>query len=222
MIQILKSIINNLLSKIGLELRRKRKIIKTDQRIDDILNLEHRVLNFKDELILVYQMGKVASSTICRSLEKCGLRPFQFHHLNDKTSLQLEEMIKHDYVSTSYIEEILRGNLRSKFLLNRIFLNEKSNLKKIKIITLAREPVGYLISAFFQNYPSFFSNYIKYENEKYGLKNIEKLKKYFLGCVNEYLQNFGNYNQKHDNYYEVWRDIKRSDLKHFFFCASGH
>ena len=102
MIQKIKSITNNLLSKFGLELRKKSKIVKTDQRIDEILNLEHRIFNFKNELILIYQMRKVASSTICRSKEKCGLRPFQFHHLNDKTSFQLEEMIKNVYL---YLKE---------------------------------------------------------------------------------------------------------------------
>ena len=77
-------------------------------------------------------MGKVASSTICRSLEKSGVLPFQVHHLSDVTSSQYEEMIRYEYVSTDYIETILRSNLRSKFLLNRIFLNKNKVSQKLE------------------------------------------------------------------------------------------
>ena len=92
-------------------------------------------------------MGKVASSTICRSLEKSGVLPFQVHHLSDVTSSQYESEFRYEYVSTDYIETILRSNLRNDFV-RRIFLNKNKSLSKIRIISPIREPVSYLLSAF--------------------------------------------------------------------------
>jgi len=220
---IFKKIINGILSFINLEMKRIQKIpITFERKIDDILDLEDKIFNFNNELILIYQMGKVASSTIHNSLLKRGFNAFHFHHLNDITSSQLEYIIKHDYTPTNYIEEILRGNLRSKFLLNRIFLNDKTHVNRIKIISLTREPISYLISSFFQNYSSFYSYYFDKSNltDKYSLKNIKSLKRYFLDHVDRYLEiYYGNDFINDDNYKEIWKNQKNTDLRHFLFLC---
>ena len=116
-------------------MRRKENIsFSKKHRLDKILDFEDKILNFDRELILVYQMGKVASSTVYMSLIKRGFNAFHFHHLTDITSSQLEYIIQDGYAPNNYVEEIYRGNLRSKFFLNRLFLNNKEHLSKIKII----------------------------------------------------------------------------------------
>ena len=224
LIYIFKYIINGILSFINIEIRKIEKIqsLKKKRRIDPILKLENKILNFNEDLILVYQMGKVASSTVYSSLIKRGFNTFHFHHLNDKTSSQLEYIMKHSYAPKNYIEEILRGNLRSKFFQNRFFLNDKEHLNKIKIISITREPISYLISAFFQNYSSLYYYYYNKTNsiDKYSVKNLKSLKKYFLNYIDKYLEIYSNSNSiDDDNYQELWENIKDTDLKHFLLLC---
>ena len=210
------------LLKIEIKRTEKKHHLKSKKPIDPILNLENKIYNFDNELILIYQMGKVASSTIYKSLIKRSFNTLHFHHLTDKTSSQLEYITKHSYVPVDFIESILRGNLRSKFLLNRIFLNDSEHLKNIKIISIVREPVGYLISAFFQNY-LFFYNYFSDKseiNEKYSIKILNPLKKYFLNYVNTYLKIYTCNNFiDDDNYQKTWSITKRADLRHFLLLC---
>ena len=223
LIQIFKYIVNSILSFIGLEMRRKENIsFNKKRRLDEILDFEDKILNFDGELILVYQMGKVASSTVYMSLIKRGFNTFHFHHLTDITSSQLEYIIQDGYAPNNYVEEIYRGNLRSKFFLNRLFLNNKEHLSKIKIISITREPISYLISAFFQNYPTFYSNYYDKSslNDIYNVKNLKSLENYFLNYINKYIEiYYGNNSINDNNYDKLWKNIKNPDLRHFFLLC---
>lgn len=96
--------------------------------------------------VLIYQMGKVASTSIYASLkESTDFDVFHAHRLNPENIAKVKE------------EHLQRGDVppddtRGLYLYNRLI---KPRRKSTRIITLVREPVGRNISAFFQNLESF-------------------------------------------------------------------
>lgn len=98
--------------------------------------------------IIVYQMGKVGSSSVINSLEKQAILPsFHAHFL-----------FKHPDNRSFYDPDVfLIANLkldREKQIRKGIFLYNKiiAPKKQVKIISLTREPIGRNIAAFFQNF----------------------------------------------------------------------
>jgi len=100
--------------------------------------------------VFIFQMGKVGSTSIHRSLER-----------------QYKGLVVHDHNFSS-------GMLNKKVSSLYSYYYPKKN-KKIKIISLVREPIGRNVSAFFQNFQR--DTGVKYENSKF---NIEELKEIFL------------------------------------------
>jgi hypothetical protein len=97
--------------------------------------------------ILVYQMGKVGSTTIKHTLDYYAISNYQIHYLNEKTL---------DRIEARHLEKDLKVPLhirRSKDVLEQGLLEEKP----IKVISLVRDPVARNISAFFQNIESYFT-----------------------------------------------------------------
>ncbi|MRG85069.1 putative capsular polysaccharide synthesis family protein [Salinibacillus xinjiangensis] len=88
------------------------------------------------DVILIYQMGKVGSSSIVKSLKDIGIYCIHTHRLNTK------------YPFTTKFQKIyqtLRAKMIKRFLKN----------KNIKIVTLTRDPIGRNLSGFFQNLEDF-------------------------------------------------------------------
>lgn len=98
-------------------------------------------------------MGKVGSSTILKSLKALNLsKPiFYVHHL----TYDLIDKVEKNYINSN--KPIPMHIMGSKFLLNG--LNKGIDIKKLKIVTLVREPVARNISAFFQNVDLSFSDF---------------------------------------------------------------
>ncbi len=94
--------------------------------------------------IFVYQMGKVGSSTVSKTLEKLNINNsiFHVHFLSDKNINDL--ILRYKNLTKSIVPMHL---IRSKYLVKKFDLKKD----KIKIITLTREPVGRIVSDFFQN-----------------------------------------------------------------------
>lgn len=96
--------------------------------------------------VLVYQVGKVGSSTVCRSLKAAlPYRPvFHIHYLNlvnlDKYNLRM----KATFLAKGNIPEHL---LESNYLRGRI--DNGFDVSKWKIVTLVRDPVAIILSGFF-------------------------------------------------------------------------
>jgi len=111
--------------------------------------------------VLVYQMGKVASSSVFKSLKKVpGIHAFHIHRLNPENIASVRE------------EHILRGDLppdenEGIYLYKKLFQFRK---KPARIVTLVREPVSRNISAFFQNLISFEK--IPNAHEIIGIENL--------------------------------------------------
>lgn len=96
----------------------------------------------RDDLILIYTMGKVGSSTVCASLQRLlpGDPILQVHFLSD---YWLEQVLPG--LNPHFHENILRG----RQALKRI---ERNSRKRLKIITMVREPIMRDISDYFQNW----------------------------------------------------------------------
>ncbi|WP_319204526.1 putative capsular polysaccharide synthesis family protein [uncultured Ilyobacter sp.] len=107
------------------------------------------------EIILIYQMGKVGSTTIEKSLEKLGKNNvYHIHHFFKEPSL---ENIK----INSNLKLFIKSNRENIFFkLKRLTLYIFCRIKKVKIITLTREPIERNISMFFQDFPQvLYENY---------------------------------------------------------------
>lgn len=105
-----------------------------------------------DNLILVYQMGKVGSTSIENSLNEIGIENIHLHHLF------LQKQFKYDK-----FKEKFWGKTK-KILLGRLKLYIISNNSNIKIVSLTREPISRNISAMFQNLYKFIYEYNSINN----------------------------------------------------------
>lgn len=89
--------------------------------------------------ILVYQMGKVGSTSVCRSLEAVGLHPLHLHFLTDENW----EFVRAAYQEVGmkpahyYTERMLRPYLRW-------------TRHRLKVISLVRDPIARYVSSLFQ------------------------------------------------------------------------
>ena len=104
------------------------------------------LLDFKSNPpIIIYQMGKVGSSTISKSLKKAKLSNSVFH-VHFLTQSGIEDAEKFHVINNV---KLIPHHLRlSKMLRKKL---ESSRDMPLKIITLVREPISIAISTFFQN-----------------------------------------------------------------------
>jgi len=128
-------------------------------------------LNIKaGEPVIVYQMGKVGSSSIYQSLKKQIKHPvFHVHRMNLKN---INDVAK-EYKNAKKVPP----DETSGLFLNKHVINKSQT---VKIISLVREPIERNISAFFQNYERFVGS--KYK--KYDILEIENLIDNFWGSYN--------------------------------------
>ncbi len=117
----------------------------------------------KSPKILIYQMGKVGSTTIAKSLEKEGFLNYQVN------CLVLENIKRWKIPRTGY---------RDSIYIQRKLAREWTP-KKWKIICLVREPIIRNISSFFQRWDSHY--YYRYFKKYCGKKRtISQLKDIFI------------------------------------------
>ncbi len=99
--------------------------------------------------ILIYQMGKVGSSSVYKSLKKAGIRNsiFHVHQLSDKGIARKEGWLR--YHNSLDTPEMIEDLLYIKKLKESIDMNRWKF--QWKIITMTRDPVSVELSAFFEN-----------------------------------------------------------------------
>ncbi|HMQ51119.1 MAG TPA: putative capsular polysaccharide synthesis family protein [Anaerolineae bacterium] len=111
-----------------------------------LLSLHWANLRQKQPLI-IFQMGKVGSTTIARSLEAVGLKMSVFHvHVLSEEGLKRHEQIYRQ--SFSERRRIDRQLLASYYLRRRLEKGIKG--QPWKIITLVRDPIARNLSSFFE------------------------------------------------------------------------
>lgn len=116
--------------------------------------------------VFIYQMGKVASSSIYFSLKKImGDNIFHVHYLNPENIDSLQK----EYIKSGNTAQNLYDGL---YLYNRFFKDKK---KSLKIISIVREPISRNISAFFQNL-SYYSRV----HSSYDFDDVQQMMACFL------------------------------------------
>jgi len=114
--------------------------------------------NIKVEPILIYQMGKVGSSTVYETLKLAGIKN-SIYHIHYLSKRRIRNAINtYNSLEYSLVPMHLR---RSKILVEKIDIQNE----KIKVITLTREPVGRIMSEFFQNIYYFSPETLTNKNE---------------------------------------------------------
>lgn len=99
--------------------------------------------------LLVYTMGKVGTTTIARSLDKC-LNNVPVYHLHTLSEHRLKEIDAVYRTRYSEIQTIYDHLLNGLFLRKRILQGCRGGLRP-RVITMTREPVARNISEFFQS-----------------------------------------------------------------------
>ena len=111
------------------------------------------------EIVLVYQMAKVGSSSITRTIKANGVRPvYQIHSLNRQYIENLWKDIKlyNSYFGRDVIDHDI---IISRYLSKRT--HKLLGKRKIKIITSVRDPIARNISHFFQGIEKYFPNFVQ-------------------------------------------------------------
>jgi hypothetical protein len=140
--------------------------------------------------LLIYQMGKVGSSTIQRSLDALDMDMpiFHVHYLSqprvDELAKERRRYLgteKYSLLKRPWLYQYLRKMLRDQF-----------DGRKWKIISLTRDPIARNLSAFFENLEfktvkenrSWLveSDYYKIRSLKVNISNLENLVARFFKC----------------------------------------
>ncbi|EPR74701.1 Capsular polysaccharide synthesis enzyme CpsE [Winogradskyella psychrotolerans RS-3] len=106
---------------------------------------------FSEDLILIYTMGKVASTSLYESLKNVYPNKdiFHLHRLNGSYLDEREKMIKSEvFGNKEYPRHLSTGLLWKPQWLSAIIKENKFN--NLKLITVIREPISRNISLFFQ------------------------------------------------------------------------
>jgi hypothetical protein len=127
--------------------------------------LEKHKLESISNPVLIYQMGKVASSSIYKSLKLYSdLDVFHVHRLNPENI----KRVRNEYIRCG---KIPLNEKKGLYLYEKLF-SPGSESNKVKIISLVREPIGRNISAFFQT-PYLYGNHQSYDTNMLISKFIE-------------------------------------------------
>ena len=104
---------------------------------------------FSESPLIIFQMGKVGSKSVKRSLEALDLDMAIYHsHLLTKARIRETEKQRKKFFRTQR-ESYLKRPWMNQFL--RIQIDKGLQGKKWKIVTLIRDPVARNVSTFFEN-----------------------------------------------------------------------
>lgn len=109
--------------------------------------------------VLIYQMGKVGSTSVYKSLKKFAIIHPIFHvHWFSK-----EGMVRAEKIKAEIRDPIFDMHLRRCKLLRSKYNN--GNIKRLKIITLVRDPIDREVSNLFQNIEIFNRHLINHKKQ---------------------------------------------------------
>jgi len=107
-----------------------------------------------EDLLLVYQMGKVGSTTLVRSLQAAvpGAHVYHVHALTPTAITRHHRLYQQNFLRGRTIP---RHHLESVYLRRLLDTAEATN-KYWKVVTLVRDPVARNVSSFFQTLDLYF------------------------------------------------------------------
>lgn len=136
--------------------------------VDGKIANNHYRLKENDPVFLIYQMGKVGSSSIYKALKEQHLSVpvYQLHYLEQ---IQLQESISWHNTKNfpQFPEHLLLSEAMGKFML------KNQHKIKWKIISLARDPIALQASIIFQNLVEVFSTAL--EKDRVNLQKATEL-----------------------------------------------
>ncbi|MEQ8466007.1 putative capsular polysaccharide synthesis family protein [Coleofasciculus sp. E1-EBD-02] len=104
-------------------------------------------LRSKDKIV-IYQMSKVGSTTIWKSLESLNL-DIPIYHVHTLRHEQISRAIERDKANFPKLRFMYPETIHSEYL--RSQLDQKNIMHPWSVITLVRDPVAKILSSFFQN-----------------------------------------------------------------------
>jgi hypothetical protein len=131
------------------------------------------------EPVVVYQMGKVGSSTIVTSLRALQCKMYVHHvHALTEEGIAAAEAVYRKIGQESHVDTFVRSKhlLSSRYLCHRI--KSRINGRKWKFITLVREPISRNISSFFQEIDHLLPNFL--QRYKAGEVDVETMVQTFF------------------------------------------
>ncbi|WP_460219710.1 putative capsular polysaccharide synthesis family protein [Psychroserpens sp. MEBiC05023] len=127
--------------------------LKSFYPVDKFLYLRHLSHSrmHSDDFILIYTMGKVASTSVFKSLKKTfpNRDIFHLHRLNSSYLNEREQMIKREFFGKKQYSKHLTTDLLWKPQWVKAIVKKK-DFETLKLITIVREPISRNISLFFQ------------------------------------------------------------------------
>ncbi|MGB3401842.1 MAG: putative capsular polysaccharide synthesis family protein [Microcoleaceae cyanobacterium] len=118
----------------------------------------------KQDRVIIYQMGKVGSTTLLRSLKHLNLEhPVdQIHVLSERGLNELTQQLHQK--NAPLTPKLEKGLEIRKYI-------DTSNQPKLKVITGVREPISQFISAFFQNLKARHPQFL----DETGKANVDEI-----------------------------------------------
>ncbi|TOL48952.1 putative capsular polysaccharide synthesis family protein, partial [Vibrio parahaemolyticus] len=147
-----------------------------------------------DNFVLVYQMGKVGSSSIEHTLEARNIPSYHIHTFDDH-----EEF--HMYHNKKDVSKFFDFKNRAMY---RLVLNQRKRIlqkrEQIKIVTLIRDPIATVFSRFFQD---LHLQFIEGKKNDAIHRDMEVTYKHLEHCFDNYINL---------NYFADWFDneLKRN------------
>lgn len=143
----------------------------------------HRVKKYGiDNPIIVYQMGKVGSTTMVRSLQALRLNVpiYHLHFLNEAD--QIEAWAKKTLLDPTYVLQMVKQSRDVRKTLDR------ADAPRYNLISMVRAPVPRNISMMFQNADSYFPGW----ESRYhaGTLPFDEITEFFLKEFQEETPNF--------------------------------
>jgi len=146
-----------------------------------------RLHNPNCETVVIYQMGKVGSSTVKHSLNELG-RAMNLYHVHALTQERL------DWLQGTYrnVSRVRGRAVVHDHLVEGIYLRKKldrGTQQRWKVITLIRDPIARNISTFFQSLDIFFPEWVKERNNAQDdlVDHVDEMIELFLSKVDHKL-----------------------------------
>jgi hypothetical protein len=114
--------------------------------------------------VLIYQMGKVGSSTVHASLNQLGIPNYEVHLLSSDTILETEEYYR------QLPHTAMPGHLQTSKYLSELIEKTRGKIRW-KVVTLVREPVSRVISNTYENLGDVMPDIVDYTAEE-SISNI--------------------------------------------------
>lgn len=146
-----------------------------------------RLHNPSYETVVIYQMGKVGSSTVKYSLGELG-RPMNLYHVHALTQERIDWQ-QDAYKNASRIKgkAVVHNHLVEGMYLRKLL--DRNTQQRWKVITLIRDPIARNISTFFQSLNIFFPEWVKEHNiaQDTLVDHIEEMTELFLNKADHQL-----------------------------------